>query len=582
MALVSPLPALCPGGAKSGAPKFPRGTTDAMPPRCPRAETSSQTRIASSREAATSYASPLCSSGVGRAGSGAGGGVAWARRELRALGLVARATNGGKGSGQAVFVKDKRKTEKAKVTLSADEERSLSINDGIITIALPAFFALAADPIASLVDSAWIGRIDALSLTASGLAIAVLNIVVKLFNTPLLSVTTSVIAKAYVSPKRDLSKAASIALELGVLAGAAQTVLLFVGAPLLIHLMGVDSQSDPELYGTAVSFLRIRALGTPANVLLLTTQGIFRGLGDTKRPLYATLAGNVLNVGLAPLLIFGMNAGADGAAWATVVCEYISALYLLYIVYEKIPGFQIGSQILQSRGEKFTGPAKQLLSTSGVLAFRSLCVVGTYAIASGLSLEAGEELSAAHQVCHQLWLGSTLLADALAVAAQTLMAQSITRDDAGAVKEIVKKTCGLGIVLGTVTAILIQASNGILPQLFSDDASVLAGIDFLLPFVIWTQPVTALAFVLDGVLYGGSDFNFAAKCMFASALVATTAMGIGINFWATTDEDVLTSIWTGYTLLMSMRMFVILYRMRMKEAPFRKYLVASVPGDKAV
>ena len=165
--------------------------------------------------------------------------------------------------------------------------------------------------------------------------------------------------------------------------------------------MGVDGGNDADLYATAVSFLRIRALGTPANVLLLTTQGIFRGLGDTKRPFYATLAGNILNVGLAPALIFGAGFGADGAAWATVICEYISALYLLYVVYENIPGFQIGSSLLQSQ-DKFTGPAKQLLSTSGVLAFRSLCVVGTYAIASGLSLEAGEELSASHQVCHQV------------------------------------------------------------------------------------------------------------------------------------------------------------------------------------
>ncbi|WZN59266.1 MatE efflux protein [Chloropicon roscoffensis] len=496
--------------------------------------------------------SPVRGSGAPKAARNRVPGVLVLKRGHGPLLRRARAggTSGGKGS---VSVKNEKKT-KEKDFLPEDQS-SLSINDSIITIALPAFFALAADPIASLVDSAWIGRIGAIPLTASGLAIAVLNIVVKLFNSPLLSVTTSVIAKAYVSPKRDLSKASSIAIELGILAGGAQTVLLFVGAPFLIHLMGVDSVSDHDLYETAVSFLRVRALGAPANVLLLTTQGIFRGLGDTKRPFYATLAGNVLN-------------------WATVVCEYISALYLLYVVYEKIPGFRIGSSVLQS-GEAFAGPAKQLLSTSGVLALRSLCVVGTYATASSLSLEAGEELSAAHQVSHQLWQGSTLLADALAVAAQTLMAQSITREDEEAVLEIVKKVCGLGLVLGTVTALLIQASSGILPGLFSDDQSVLSGIDFLLPFVVLTQPITALAFVLDGVLYGGSDFNFAAKCMFVSAASATSVMALGVNFFAESDYDVLTSIWVGNTVLMSMRLLAISYRMQQKGAPFRKYLIGD-------
>jgi putative MATE family efflux protein len=488
------------------------------------------------------------------------------KRSRRAEVLWARAQK------SQVVVEKKNKGKEKPTFVLADQD--LSINDSIVTIALPAFFALAADPIASLVDSAWIGRIGAVSLTASGLAIAVLNIVVKLFNSPLLSVTTSVIAKAYVSPKRDLSKAASTAIELGLLAGAAQTILIFVGAPLLIHLMGVDSNVDSELYHTAVSFLRIKALGAPANVLLLTTQGIFRGLGDTKRPLFATVVGNVLNVGLAPLLIFGLDMGADGAAWATVVCEYISALYLIFIVYEKIPGFEIGKSLTQNKNT-FSGAAKQLLGTSGILAFRSLCIVGTYAIASSLSLEAGDEFSAAHQVCQQLWLGSTLLADALAVAAQTLLAQALTKEDKQAVKEIVAKTVGVGLTLGTVTALLIQLSNGFLPSLFTDDKSVLEGIEYLLPFVIWTQPITAVAFVFDGVLYGGSDFNFAAKVMFVGASVACTSMYAGVNFFADSDFEVLSSIWIGYTILMTLRLLVILYRMQDPNAPYRKYLLSD-------
>ena len=99
------------------------------------------------------------------------------------------------------------------------------------------------------------------------------------------------------------------------------------------------------------------------------------------------------------------------------------------------------------------------------------------------------------------------------------------------------------------------------------------GPNCLLPYVVWTQPITAVAFVLDGVLYGGSDFSFAAKVMFSSAVVATGAMTLGINFVAESDFDVLQSIWVGYTLLMTMRLFLILYRLQQKEAPYRKYLI---------
>ena len=50
-------------------------------------------------------------------------------------------------------------------------------------------------------------------------------------------------------------------------------------------------------------------------------QGVFRGLKDTRTTLAATIASNVINVVLAPLLIFGAGWGVTGAAVATVVAQ---------------------------------------------------------------------------------------------------------------------------------------------------------------------------------------------------------------------------------------------------------------------
>lgn len=50
-------------------------------------------------------------------------------------------------------------------------------------------------------------------------------------------------------------------------------------------------------------------------------QGVYRGLGDTRMPLWATLACNGINVLLDPLLIFGLGWGVRGAAVATVAAE---------------------------------------------------------------------------------------------------------------------------------------------------------------------------------------------------------------------------------------------------------------------
>lgn len=48
---------------------------------------------------------------------------------------------------------------------------------------------------------------------------------------------------------------------------------------------------------------------------------MYRGLQDTRTPFYATLAANVLNVGLGWAFIFGLGLGVKGAAAATVLAQ---------------------------------------------------------------------------------------------------------------------------------------------------------------------------------------------------------------------------------------------------------------------
>jgi hypothetical protein len=54
-------------------------------------------------------------------------------------------------------------------------------------------------------------------------------------------------------------------------------------------------------------------------------QGVYRGLGDTRTPLWGTLACNAINVILAPLLIFSADWGCRGAALATVTSQVIAS-----------------------------------------------------------------------------------------------------------------------------------------------------------------------------------------------------------------------------------------------------------------
>lgn len=73
----------------------------------------------------------------------------------------------------------------------------------------------------------------------------------------------------------------------------------------------------------AEQFLSQRAFGAPPIVIALAAQGTFRGFKDTKTPLFAVAAGNLLNAILDPILIFIFGLGIGGAAIATVISEYV-------------------------------------------------------------------------------------------------------------------------------------------------------------------------------------------------------------------------------------------------------------------
>lgn len=132
------------------------------------------------------------------------------------------------------------------------------------------------------------------------------------------------------------------------------------------------------------------------------------------------------------------------------------------------------------------------------------------------------------QVCFQIWLASSLLADALAVAAQSLVARNVAAGMPQAADAVVRRTCQLSALLGVSLSAVLWALQPIIPGLFTHDPIVVAQIRELLPFVLLTQPLNALAFTLDGVLYGVQGFAWAAKAMLLASGVTCTIMWVAV------------------------------------------------------
>lgn len=131
----------------------------------------------------------------------------------------------------------------------------------IMSIALPAALALAADPITSLVDTAFVGHLGSAELAAVGVSISIFNLVAKLFNIPLLNITTSFVAEEQAVLVKDgmadhqnkkFLPSVSTSLALAAAFGIAETIALSLGSGFLLNTMGFANENT----GGAVYFYK--------------------------------------------------------------------------------------------------------------------------------------------------------------------------------------------------------------------------------------------------------------------------------------------------------------------------------------
>lgn len=449
----------------------------------------------------------------------------------------------------------------------------------IAAIAWPSLLALAADPLASLVDTFYIAQIGPVDLAAVGVAISVFNLVSKVFNFPLLNVTTSFVAEdgeaiaaklakevalranddagkgseVAVEPvEKPVLQSVSAALVLGTAIGVAEAAILALAAGPILSLMGVPLASP--MRAAASKYLALRAIGAPAAVVAMATQGVFRGFKDTKTPLYSAVGGNIVNIVLDPILMFSCGFGVSGAAVATVASQYFLAGVLLWSLQQKVT--LLPPRLSDLRFDRF-------LASGGLLLGRTVALLATMTLATSMAARQGTTAMAAHQICMQVWLAASLLSDSVALAGQTLLASAFAKGDPKKVKATTFRVLQLGFALGVVMAGLLTLGASAIPRFFTKDAHVLEAMAVIMPFVAATQPITSLAFVFDGIHYGASDFGYSAY-----AMIALVVPVIGVLFYSPSQFG-LAGVWIGLTLLMAARMFAGFLRVGMMDGPWQ-------------
>ncbi|CAI5954304.1 unnamed protein product [Closterium sp. NIES-65] len=270
--------------------------------------------------------------------------------------------------------------------------------------------------------------------------------------------------------------------------------------------MGVGPLSP--MHAPALQYLQVRAAVSPAVVLFLTAQGVFRGLKDTRdAPRCHPWSGNVVNILLDPLLIFSCGWACPALPAATVgstsnehggvaaaATECHSAPHPALALPPLLPP-------LSSRPGVFPlNPAPRPLPRASSLQAgcywgERWALLGAMAVGTSMAARQGAVPMAAHQLALQLCLAASLLSDSVALAAQTLLASAFARNDTVMVRAIMLRSLQIGLGMGAVMGVVLSLSAQLLPALFTSDDRVLLQAVALMPFAAAMQPLASMAFM---------------------------------------------------------------------------------------
>ncbi len=203
-----------------------------------------------------------------------------------------------------------------------------SVRKLMLQMAIPAVVAQVINLLYNVVDRIYIGHIPEVggtALTGVGLVSPILMLITAF---ALLAGAGGAPRAAIAMGKGDKDTAERIMANcLSALLGMAVvlTAVFYFAAPTLIRLFGGSDATLPY----AVEYGRIYILGSVFVLIVMGMNSFITTQGFAKISMLTTIIGAVINIVLDPIFIFVFDMGVAGAAWATVLSQAVSAIWIL-------------------------------------------------------------------------------------------------------------------------------------------------------------------------------------------------------------------------------------------------------------
>lgn len=413
-------------------------------------------------------------------------------------------------------------------------------------MAIPAIISGVIEPVLSLTDTAIVGNVSVNAteaLAAVGIAGSFIATLGWIFTQS--KVAIAALVAEYLG-KKQLDKIIGLPAQMigiNVVLGC-----LVYGITYLLTLQIFKAyNADGLVLAYTASYYKIRALGFPLLLFIVSVFAIFRGLQNTFWPMVISAVGAVVNIVLDVVLVYGVEGvipamHVEGAAWASLIAQLVMFLMALVLLFAKTP-FRLKIH------RKVHPELKRTIGVSVNMLVRTVALNTCLVMSNAYATKYGSNYIAAFTIAFQIWLFFAFFIDGYASVSGIVSGRLKGENNYGDLNVLVKQITKYALVVSVGLSLLFFAVYPYVGAIFTKDKEVIATLETFFWMVLLMQPINAIAFVYDD-LYKGLA---AAITLRNTQLIATFAGFVPVLLILDTFGFKIYAIWIAFLVWMALR-----------------------------
>ncbi|MDE0642033.1 MATE family efflux transporter [Bacillus sp. CNPSo 3703] len=390
------------------------------------------------------------------------------------------------------------------LTIQKVQAKSEKSHPSLFALTWPIFIEISLYMLMGSADTLMLSQYSDNSVAAVGVSNQLLNLLIVMFSF-IATGTTIVIAQLLgASRKQEATQVAYVSLGTNFLISFVISLLMFVLAVPILHMMGLSSELMPD----ATVFLQIVGLLSFIQALIMTYSAILKSYGFTRDTMYVTIGMNLLNVAGNYLVIFGPFGfpvlGVMGVALSTSFARLIGLTAMILIVRHRIGlRFSFKRMFYIQRTH-----LKKLLKIGIPSAGEQLSYNGSQMIITLFITFMGTQALAAKVYTQNLMMFIMLFGAAISQGTQILIGRLIGAKEFDAAYRRCMKSLYWAIAISLLSSTALSLSSTHLLTFFTSNSEIIQIASLLLILTIILEPGRSFNMVIINSLRAAGDAKF--------------------------------------------------------------------------